>query len=481
MCYMASRTPPSAVKLYLVASLLVLATAGGCAFDQPETDVLAIHGVTLIDGNGGPPLADAVVVIEGNRIAAVGQPGEVEVPSGARVEDAGGHYLIPGLIDLHAHAIVPTCEATPEGSRFAGFDWALSERLARALLRFGVTTARSPATPTTLGVAMRDSIAAGAVVGPRLLVSGELINGRRMTPEAVREVVRVQATAGVDYVKHYGRLAPEAVRAGIEEAHAYGLPAIGHLQRTTWTEGLEAGIDYLTHAAPWTDEMLSPVGRERYRDAREGRSEMRARIDWLEALDPDGPEVSAVVALLIKRRVPLDPTLVAFDTKFSYDSATARPIAPRYRDNPNREAAPGLPDVWDACGTPTDDWTIDDFRRAEAAWPKLLALVKRYHEGGVLLAAGSDTPNPWVIPGESLHRELELLVEAGISPGSVLQIATRNGAEALGLLEETGTVEPGKRADLVLLTANPLADISNTRRIAWVMRGGEQFRPRDLE
>ncbi|CAN5573620.1 hypothetical protein BH23BAC4_BH23BAC4_08610 [soil metagenome] len=86
-----------------------------------------------------------------------------------------------------------------------------------------------------------------------------------------------------------------------------------------------------------------------------------------------------------------------------------------------------------------------------------------------------------MIPGESLHRELELLVDAGISPGDVLQIATRNGAESLRLLAETGTVEPGKRADLVLLTANPLTDISNTRRIAWVMRGGERFRPQDLE
>src|SRR5690606_25667840 len=115
----------------------------------------------------------------------------------------------------------------------------------------------------------------------------------------------------------------------------------------------------------------------------------------------------------------------------------------------NREAAQGLPAVWEACGTETDDWTAEDFQRAEAAWSRLLALVRRYHEGGVLLAAGSDTPNSWVIPGGSLHRELELLVDAGISPGDALQIATRNGAEALGLIEESGTVEPGKRADLV--------------------------------
>jgi imidazolonepropionase-like amidohydrolase len=456
---------------------LLLLSISACAVASEESVPLVIRGVTLIDGNGGPPLTEAVVVVDGGRFAAVGRLGEVAVPHDALVEDAKGQYLIPGLIDVHAHALVPTCEAMPEG---AGFDWVLSERLMRALLRFGITTARSPATPTALGVAMRDSIGAERVVGPRLLVSGELINGMHMDPEAVREEIRAQAAMGVDFVKLYNRLGSDSVRAGIEEAHAHGLPVIGHLQQTTWTEGLDAGIDYLTHAAPWTDEMLRPEDRARHHRAQQ-RGGMRARIDWLEALDPEGAEVGAVVANLAARRVPLDPTLVAFDTKFSYDTESARPVAPRYRENPNRESVNGLSAVWEACGTPTDDWVAEDFRRASAVWPKLLALVRRYHEGGVLLVAGSDTPNSWVIPGESIHRELELLVEAGIPPDNVLQIATRNGAEALGLLEETGTVEPGKRADFVVLSANPLSNISNTRRIVWVMRGGTRYRPDDLE
>lgn len=413
----------------------MIVTTAGCGSAQPDSDfqdAFVIRGATLIDGTGGAPLAEAVVVVEGGQITAVGRSGEVEVPDGARVEDARGRYLIPGLIDVHAHALVPTCETTPGGSRLTGFDWTLSERLMRALLRFGVTTARSPATPTALGVAMRDSIAEGAVIGPHLLVAGELIDGGQMTPEAVRKEIRTQAAAGVDYVKLYSRLTPEAVRAGIEEAHARGLVTIGHLLRTTWTEGLEAGIDHLTHASPWTAEMLSPEERGRFKEARESRGGMRARIDWLEMLDPDSPEVGAVVASLVRQRVPLDPTLVAFDTKFSYDSTGKRPVALRYRKNPNREAAQGLLALWERCGTPTDDWTAEDFRRAAAAWPKLLALVRRYHEGGVLLTAGSDTPNPWVIPGESVHRELELLVDVGIAPRDVLQIATRNGRGARG-------------------------------------------------
>ena len=462
----------------LFVAVLAALFAPGCSpvqSDTGPTDGLVIRGVTLIDGNGGPPIADAVVVIEGDRIAAVGRAGDVEIPEGMPVEEARGHFLLPGLIDVHAHALVPTCESSPGGARVSGFDWELSERLLAALLRFGITTVRSPATPTQLGVAMRDSLARGAVAGPRLLVSGEFIDGRRMSPQAVREEIRTQAAAGVDYIKLYSRLPPEAVRAGVEEAHRQGLPVIGHLQATTWTEGLDAGIDHLTHAAPWTEEMLSPAGVTQYRSTRGNASPMRARIDWLESLDLEGPEVGALISALVEHEIFLDPTLVAFDTKFSYDAAGRQPVAPRYRDHPDAEAAPGLPDMWRTCGTPTDTWTPDDFRRAEAAWPTLLDLVRRYHEGGVRLTTGSDTPNAWVIPGESLHREMALLVDAGIAPGDVLQMATRNGADALGLLDQIGTVEVGKQADLVLLTADPLANIANTRRIAWVMQAGTRI------
>ena len=464
------------VRLLCVALGLVMGMGCGAEAVHPDGP-LVLRGATLIDGTGGPPLLDAVVVIRNGRIVAVGPEGEVDVPEGAREEDVRGRFLLPGFVDVHAHALVPTCEATPEGPRVVGFDVALSERVMGALLRFGVTTARSPASPTAGGVALRDRIAAGAVAGPRLLVAGELIDGARLPPQAVRAQVRTQAAAGVDAIKLYRWLAPPAVRAGVEEAHALGLPVIGHLQQTNWTQGLDAGIDHLAHAAPWTEEMLAPEARAAYRRARDERGGMRARIDWLEAVDTEGPEVAAVVAALADRGVFLDPTLVAFDTKFSADTASGLPVAARYRQHPDREAAAGLPAVWDACGTPTDDWTPDDFRRAEADWPTLLALVGRYHAGGVRLTAGSDTPNAWVIPGESLHREMELLVDAGIPPAAVLRIATRNGAEALGLLAEVGTVEPGKRADLVLLTADPLAQIANTRRIAWVMQGGVRIPP----
>ena len=453
------------------AALLLVCSLAGCTAQAPDSGILVIQGVTVIDGNGGTPLLDAAVVVGGGSILDVGPRSDVEVPRGARVEDASGSFLVPGFIDVHAHALFPTCLPTPDGSPF---DWALSVAALRAQLSFGVTTARSPATPTALGVALRDSVVAGRVPGPRLLVAGEFING--VPAEAVRDSVRAQAAYGVDFIKLYAGLRPDAIRAGIEEAHAHGLPVIGHLQVTPWTEALRSGIDQLTHATSWNAEFLRPPQRARYRQAQQTRGGLRARIDWMELLDPRAPEVDSLVASLADLRIPLDPTLVAYHTKFSYDAANGRPYGPRYRDNPNRDVVPGAVEVWQACGGLTDDWTPEDFLRAEAAWPKLLELVRLYHEGGVLLTAGTDVTQPWVIPGESFHQELELLVEAGIPPGSVLRIATHNGAQALGLLSEVGTIERGKRADLVLLGADPLADISNTRRIEWVMRGGERLR-----
>jgi imidazolonepropionase-like amidohydrolase len=128
--------------------------------------------------------------------------------------------------------------------------------------------------------------------------------------------------------------------------------------------------------------------------------------------------------------------------------------------------------LWRHEGQPTFGWTKEDHQRARALWTKLLALVKLYHDRGVRLVAGTDVPNPWVVPGASLHRELELLASAGIPLQEVIGMATKNAADALGISGEVGTVEAGKAADLVVLTSNPLKSISNLRDIEYVIQAG---------
>jgi imidazolonepropionase-like amidohydrolase len=200
---------------------------------------------------------------------------------------------------------------------------------------------------------------------------------------------------------------------------------------------------------------------------------MRARISWLEWLDLDGPAVDSMLTALHARRISVDPTLVAYHTKFWWRDSI-------YQRDPEAGLSPEVLENWRVLGMPTADWRADEFDRAQAAWPKMLALVARMHRAGVRLTTGSDLASPWVIPGVGLHQELALLVSAGIPPAEVLRMATRNGAEALGLLAQTGTVEQGKRADLLVLDADPLRDIRNTRRIRQVIVGGRVLQPGEL-
>ena len=178
------------------------------------------------------------------------------------------------------------------------------------------------------------------------------------------------------------------------------------------------------------------------------------------------PEMDVVIQVLAERGIPLDPTLIAYHSKFFGDD-------PAYMQHPQQRLIPEIADGWWSVGASTADWTSADHTRAKRLWPKIEELVRRYHRAGVLLTAGSDFPVPWVIPGVSLHQELELLVQAGIPAIEVLRIATRNGAQALGLLDEIGTVDQGERADLVVLSGDPVGDIRNTRKIEMVIHAGQ--------
>ena len=196
----------------------------------------------------------------------------------------------------------------------------------------------------------------------------------------------------------------------------------------------------------------------------------RDRLTWLEEVDFDGPEIQEMIALLAERRIAVDPTLIAYHTKFFGDDL-------RHLENPELHLAPATSlEIWRQTSF-VADWTPDDFERAKALWPRVLELTRKLYEGGVLLTAGSDLPNPWVIPGVSLHHELRLLHDAGIPILDVLRIATYNGAVALGLDEELGSIEPGKIADLIVLARDPTQSLMNTRAISHLFIGGRFYDP----
>jgi len=431
--------------------------------DAPGTVVL--WGATVIDGTGAAPRRGAAVAITAGRITYVGDTAGVRVGPGVRREAAAGRWVVPGFVDVHAH--------TPEGDAAVPF--------LATLVAFGTTTARAPANPR---VDLRDRLARGEIVGPRLFVAGRLIHtdfGERVaTADEVRAVVRRQAAEGVDWIKLYAGLAPDLVAAGVDEAHRHRLRVVGHIGRTTWGEAAALGIDALTHSwyAGLAHSVVPAPHAAAFRDfyiPNGGRFDPGLFRRWREVVDPDGPEVRRLADRLRARGVSVDPNLV-------HGEAVTWGDDPRALERLEPDVAgPALAARWRGGRHPySGGWSAEQLAEAKRAWPTMLGLVRTLHARGVLLTAGTDYENPWMTPGVAFHRELQLLAAAGIPPLQVLRIATRNGAEALGILREAGTLEAGKRADLVVLTADPLADLAHTRRIERVYLRGAPYEPAQL-
>jgi imidazolonepropionase-like amidohydrolase len=454
----------------VIASVLFLAAYAGIT--QPAAKSLVLKGATLIDCTGSPALSNSVVVIEGRKIIAIGPAAKVAYPRTAQVKDVSGKYLVPGFIDTHAHV---TFLQNPAGPDFK-YDEATSIEVMKLLWKYGITTIRNPSSPALIGVSFRDQVKSGKIAGPRVFTAGDALNlpasstngpgtGVRTMGEVRQEVDR-QWKAGVDYIKVYARLPLDLVRAAIEQAHFHKLKVVGHMGGTSWTEAAQISIDSITHGASWSTSELPAEKREEYRRRIQEEGGMKARIFWLESVDPDGPEIQRMISELVRKKVAVDPTLIAYITKFHGDD-------PAFVQSPDLTVVPTLMRRKWSEGSFVDDWTKEDFERAHAAWPKMLQLVRRYYEGGVRMTTGSDLPNNWVIPGLSLHQEFVLLVQAEIPSDRVLQMATRNGAEALGILAETGTLEKGKLANIVVLSADPRENIENTRKIDLVLYEGQ--------
>jgi imidazolonepropionase-like amidohydrolase len=460
------------------------AVAAVAIFATPtlSAQTIAIRNVTVIDGTGAPPRSAQTIVTTGSRIVTVGPLDSVVVPSGSRVIDGRGLHAVPGFIDMHAHyAMGPVtidAAAKPPTMQMR-YDHAAGVEMLQTLQAFGITTVRNPGGPTREAVALRDSVRLGLRRGPRMFTAGAVIDLTRAdglvaqvtTEQDVRAEVARQASQGVDYVKLYASLPPPLIRAGVDEAHRHGVKALAHLFLTPWTDAAQAGIDGIVHITPGSPRLLPESNRAEYQRRFRGTQFM---LEWFNYVDLTSKEITELTATLRTHRVAVDPTLVTFE-HMAYGND------PRITESPElRLASPSIVENWKHQFTLTMGWQTSDYDTARVAWPKVLAFTKHLHDAGVLLTAGTDTPNPWTVPGASLHRELELLVAAGIPTLDVLRIATKNGAESLGMGSELGTLTRGKLADLVLLEGDPVADIRNTRRIAWVMQNGVLARPADL-
>jgi len=450
---------------------------------DPRAPAVAIVGETVIGGTGEAATDSGIVVIEGERFRAVGSAEDVRLPSGAEIIDGAGHFLVPGFIDAQAHvALGPVTmgriDAGPTMSMEV--DSQVSRRSLRTLLGHGVTTIRDPGGPMNVLVERRDRVERGEVTEPHMRVAGEVIDQSSFpglveqvhTPDEVRAAVRRQVGVGVDMIKLYTSLTPELLQAGIGEAHAHELPAVGHVMATSWTQAAEMDIDGIVHVIPGSPGLLPADSAGALIESMRRGTQFVVR--WFELVDDDAPVMEEAIRALARNDVILDPTLVFFD-------ALVRGDEPAVTEAPELAlAAPVLVDNWRSSFELNPGWTEEDFRRGRLAFPKMLELTRLLHEGDVTPAAGTDANNPWGVPGPSFHRELQLLVEADIPPEEVLVIATANGARAARLLDDRGTIEPGKRADMVLLSRDPRQDNGATRELRWVMQGGRLLDPDSL-
>jgi imidazolonepropionase-like amidohydrolase len=452
--------------------LLSLAAAVSPAVVQNPDAPIAITNVTVIDVARGARVAGQTVVIRGARIAAMGSASSLPAPSGARIIDGRGKFLIPGLWDFHVHATGGIFETLFQPVMVAN----------------GVTAMRDMWGEISTARAAREKIARGETVGPRSVVAGNLVDGTPpiwpgstgvATPEAGRRFVDSIAAAGGGFIKVYSRLDPDVYRAIAQRAKERGIPFAGHIptllaareasdlgQRT-----VEHLTNLLTDCSSERDALRAEVAGAVASPRRWDSAGILQRGQALRVLASYDPGRCREVARRFKANgTVMVPTMTVLRSVAFLDDSSLR------RDPRLKYVPAWLSSRWD----PSQDFrfrmlTADDWAFRKRAHQRQLEIIRLFREEGVTFLPGTDLGNPYLYPGFSLHDELANFVAIGYSASDALRAATLGPAEFFRAADSLGTVARGKLADVVLLDADPLADIRNTTRIAAVVANGRLY------
>ena len=432
-----------------------------------ENRRLVIEGGTLIDGTGRAPIRNAVIVIEGNRIAAVGERGQVQSPQGAQVIQAAGKFILPGFSDIHVH-----------------WDFWMPE----LFLAHGVTSAVDLDSFLPWIMEQKYALEDGRMLGPRLFTTTSSLSGRLVwdsvaspsrirvlaSPEMGRRLAREVGPGRRQYniTKTYTELTPDQLQAIVEESHKAGRNVMAHLGSLDARQAAELGVDGIAHGSGIALATISdPAKADELRTfARLGISvDYPFFLMYHAYMDP--AKMDDLVALLVEQNVRIEFEQVN----------TAGRWVPEYREawlaedtrllqDPNLQYIPAQNRDRVLYYEPYDQLTDQQRELVRQGYEKRKDFIGRFVRAGGKVLAGCDTAS-FVLSGICLHRELELLVEAGLTPMQAIQAATRNNFEFLQE-EELGTIEPGKLADLMIVREDPLANIRNTRTIDLVIKDG---------
>lgn len=484
-----SKTLSKLFFLFLLSLSLALASCSK-SNQKEETRVqappaiqgpLVLEGATLISPEQKEPLPDSAIVVSGNRIQAVGKVGSVSYPEGAHILKLAGKYVIPGFIDSHVHLQ----------------EWSMELFLAN-----GITSILEQSS-TPWVYAVRDGVAAGKIRGPRIFVSNSRLHGgpqgyaglgyidlwgngiaydgitpedlqevRAMdtargesyidSPEKGREVVKKLLARHADAIKVHHNLDRETLKAIIEEAHRGGVPVVGH--RLNAREIAELGMDFIEHTSPVAFATITD--KEKLREIKEGKI-----LDPHYLMDPAA--FPAVIDALVKKNVYFNPTLsggwrAANGRQKEYEKRVTE-----YFSQPGlKYVPPELVQKYMNDFDMLDRLTPEQAQRMRDGYKKVVLFMNGFVKAGGKLLAGSD-PNNTGVPGLGIHQEMELMVDAGISPMEAFKSATIYEAQLMHKEKDLGTVEAGKLADLVVLGGNPLEKIENTQKVETVIIDGK--------
>jgi len=429
---------------------LLLGTGAVVYAAQPADVTVAFVNVSVIPMDRETVLADQTVVVSGGKIASIGPAAKAQVPAGATKVDAKGKYLMPALAEMHAH--VPGGQA-PD---------AVVERVIFLYAANGIGTIRS-----MLGhprhIPLRERLAKRELFGPRMWSSGPSFNGNSVTSPAVAtQMVKDQKAAGYDFLKIHPGVSRESFDAMDATANSLGITYSGHVP-------LDVGLHRALEAKYATIDHLD---------------------GYVEALAPPGSPASQTFGLNLTGVVDEAkiPDLVAKTKASGVAQVPTEILLENWLGPQSAETMAGWPEMKYAQPGEVQKWT--EVKKKYDAFPaearqKLLTirrrLIKDLHAAGVTILLGSDGPQIWNVPGFSAHRELGTYVASGLTPYQALVTGTRSVAAFFKVEKEAGTATAGKRADLILLDANPLADISNTMKIAGVMMGGRWMSREEIQ
>jgi cytosine/adenosine deaminase-related metal-dependent hydrolase len=442
----------------ILLSAVFITAAVISAFGQAPEEI-AISNVTIIDGTDRPPIENATIVWRGGRITHIASGREI--PARARVVDGTGKYLIPGLWNNDLHG--PNYDKAPP--------------LLKELIANGVTTVRDMGAPLTDIVRLRDAIGAGTILGPRLFIAGPLMEGPvpiqmglivdLFSDTQAHEEVRELRAQKVDYIEVDTTLTPELYAAVADEARRQNLPLVGHIPANVSARDIVAAgqVDVEHLGGRFLNVLIACSTDEQY------FNQITAKT-YKEIL----------LAVREKRKVTEPQFKAEFGARLlaSFNETKAKQLYGLYAEHGVAQTPTlhALKTLWET-NKENNGLNEKDMKLGSQIFEKDLAVVKAMRLAGVRILAGTD--GPYGGGGDALHDELELLVRAGLTPLQTLQAASRDAATAMGVSNQVGTLEEGKTADMVLLDADPLSDIANTRKVAAVVLGGHFFSDTELK